>query len=81
MYRVNFLCDRLLGAKDFVGFEEYLSSLTGEDYSVEYGDSYGHYADFTDSQKAFVDSFVAEEFDTFRYYYYQVIEYAAAYVE
>lgn len=63
--------DRLLEAKDFVGLEAYLGSLTGVDYSAEYGDSYGHYADLTDSQKEFVDSFVADEFD------YELVDYVA----
>lgn len=63
--------DRLLAAKDFAGLEEYLGGLTGEDYSAEYGDSHGHYADLTDSQKAFVDSFVEEEFD------YELVDYVA----
>lgn len=54
--------DRLLQAKDFAGLEAYLSSITGEDYGVKYGDQCGHYADLTDTQKAFVDNFVNEEF-------------------
>lgn len=61
--------DRLLEAKDFAGLEEYLGGLTGEDYAAEYGDSYGHYADLTDSQKQFVDDFVKEEFD------YELVDY------
>ena len=55
--------DRLLEARDFAGFEAYLSSLTGEDYAAEYGDKYGHYADLTDTQKTFVDAFVKEEME------------------
>lgn len=55
--------DRLLEARDFAGFEAYLSSLTGEDYATEYGDKYGHYADLTDTQKNFVDAFVKEEME------------------
>ena len=54
--------DRLLQAKDFAGVEAYLSSLTGEDYGTDYGASYGRYEDLTDTQKAFVDSFVQKEF-------------------
>lgn len=53
--------DSLLKARDFAGFEACLSSLTGEDYAVKYGDKYGHYADLTEGQKAFVDAFVKEE--------------------
>lgn len=55
--------DRLLAAKDYVGLEEYLESVTGVDYKAKYGEEYGFYEELTDSQKAFVDEFVNNGFD------------------
>lgn len=55
--------DRLLTAKDYVGLEEYLGSVTGVDYKTKYGEDYGSYEELTDSQKAFVDEFINDGFD------------------
>ncbi|MBQ6814093.1 MAG: sigma-70 family RNA polymerase sigma factor [Lachnospiraceae bacterium] len=62
--------DRLLAAKDFTGLESYLSSLSGVDYKAEHEADYGSYEALTDSQKAFVDKFIEEEFN------YQLISYS-----
>ena len=61
--------DRLLTEKDFVGLEAYLSELTGEDYHTQYTEDYGSYDELTDTQKEFVDNFVAEKM------VYQLIDY------
>lgn len=55
--------DRLLAAKDYVGLETYLGSVTGVDYKTKYGNDYGTYEELTDSQKAFVDEFITNGFD------------------
>lgn len=64
--------DRLLAAKDFAGLEEYLGSVTGEDYRTEYSEKYGSYEELTDTQKAFVDDFISNNFE------YQLIDYVHA---
>ncbi len=61
--------DKYLQQKDFQSLEIYLSNLNGEDYATEYGQKYGTYEALTDTQKQFVDQFIADQFD------YQMIEF------
>ncbi len=61
--------DKYLTQKDFKALEVYLSNLNGEDYATKYGEKYGTYEALNDTQKQFVDQFIAEKFD------YQMIEF------
>ncbi len=64
--------DRLLAVNDYAGLEEYLGSVTGENYKAEYSEEYGSYEELTDEQKAFVDEFISNGFE------YQLIGYVVA---
>lgn len=61
--------DRYLSAKDFVGFGNYISAGAGEDYIAKFNENWGDYNELTDTQKQFVDNFVAEKLN------YQFIEF------
>lgn len=63
--------DKYLSEKDFAGFGNYLSTVSGEDYVTKYNNSWGRYDELSDTQKQFVDSFVEEKMD------YQFVEYTA----